>query len=485
MSKLIFSLLIGILLISIVSAGLGLSDSSKPKLEAPQQTVSIQINETLFNVNDSVYWDGHGYVSGAVSDIEVDPLWTANSSLVGYLGNDNTWTGQNINGKYKYNKTGIFGYSDGEGYYFPLIQYNEGILYDELKIGGNGNLEDLNLTGFSRIFLAGITNYFSGNLQSQKGANLTSNYIYANNICYSNGTNAYAFNSTYNNLINQNCPNGQVMNGTYINGSIKCQTVSAGSSLISFTNKYVPYGNTTGGLQQSANLQFDGNNLTTKRLVVSDNVNNNFQQIASITGNLYNTFDYGLLVQLNDYSGASANNYGAFYRIYAYSAGNYFGKNTIAQYAQVIKNGDGNTTNSGGYGLVGLQAGGAYYGNGHTTGSGLLLRSGIEANNPIIDEWRQVNIAQVYTSASGSFTNLYGVYIDQQKKTFVNNSYGIYQSYSGDPNYFAGNTTFVNNVTLTKGSSYSNYAVCYLSGGTLGHCTNAVNSTGGCTCASN
>lgn len=38
---------------------------------------------------------------------------------------------------------------------------------------------------------------------------------------------------------------------------------------------------------------------------------------------------------------------------------------------------------------------------------------------------------------------------------------------------------------LTNASAYNNFAVCYTTGGTLGHCTTAVNSTGGCTCALN
>lgn len=36
-----------------------------------------------------------------------------------------------------------------------------------------------------------------------------------------------SYNSTYNNLLNQNCPNGQVVNGTYQNGTFKCVTVSS------------------------------------------------------------------------------------------------------------------------------------------------------------------------------------------------------------------------------------------------------------------
>jgi len=37
-------------------------------------TPTYVINETQFNVNNSIYWDGHAFVSGAVSSIETDPL---------------------------------------------------------------------------------------------------------------------------------------------------------------------------------------------------------------------------------------------------------------------------------------------------------------------------------------------------------------------------------------------------------------------------
>ena len=40
-------------------------------------------------------------------------------------------------------------------------------------------------------------------------------------------------------------------------------------------------------------------------------------------------------------------------------------------------------------------------------------------------------------------------------------------------------------VTIDKGSAYATKAVCYAAGGLLGHCTSALNTTGGCTCAPN
>ena len=54
--------------------------------------------------------------------------------------------------------------------------------------------------------------------------------------------------------------------------------------------------------------------------------------------------------------------------------------------------------------------------------------------------------------------------------------------------YFNGTSHNLNisgTITTANASSWNQYAVCYLSGGTLGHCTNAVNATGGCTCSSN
>jgi len=40
-------------------------------------------------------------------------------------------------------------------------------------------------------------------------------------------------------------------------------------------------------------------------------------------------------------------------------------------------------------------------------------------------------------------------------------------------------------IQLGTASVYPNYAVCYLNNGTLGHCTNAVNASGGCSCSPN
>lgn len=47
------------------------------------------------------------------------------------------------------------------------------------------------------------------------------------------------------------------------------------------------------------------------------------------------------------------------------------------------------------------------------------------------------------------------------------------------------NTTCMTETQVKTGASYKDYAVCYAYDGTLGHCITAVNSTGGCICATN
>lgn len=45
-------------------------------------------------------------------------------------------------------------------------------------------------------------------------------------------------------------------------------------------------------------------------------------------------------------------------------------------------------------------------------------------------------------SAGGTITNCYGLYIEEQKKSVVTNSYGVYQISALDINYFNGKTGF-------------------------------------------
>jgi hypothetical protein len=51
------------------------------------------------------------------------------------------------------------------------------------------------------------------------------------NKCYNltqmNDSISSTFNATYNNILNQDCPNGYVVNGTYINGTFKCTLISS------------------------------------------------------------------------------------------------------------------------------------------------------------------------------------------------------------------------------------------------------------------
>lgn len=41
----------------------------------------------------------------------------------------------------------------------------------------------------------------------------------------------------------------------------------------------------------------------------------------------------------------------------------------------------------------------------------------------------------------------------------------------------------IENIALENSTSYSNQAVCYLTNGEFGYCTDAVNVTGGCSCS--
>lgn len=59
MNKTIYAFVILLFLITLVSAQLGYSDPSKPKLEAPTSNIILEINETLLNVNNSDYLDGY------------------------------------------------------------------------------------------------------------------------------------------------------------------------------------------------------------------------------------------------------------------------------------------------------------------------------------------------------------------------------------------------------------------------------------------
>lgn len=89
-------------------------------------------------------------------------------------------------------------------------------------VGGNsldiiaGTSDMVNLGGQNNYFNTTWSNYFFGN-----GTQLIG-------LCLSNGSgcpSSSSFNSTYNAIIGQTCPIGQVVNGTLTNGTIKCQTV--------------------------------------------------------------------------------------------------------------------------------------------------------------------------------------------------------------------------------------------------------------------
>ena len=56
--------------------------------------------------------------------------------------------------------------------------------------------------------------------------------------------------------------------------------------------------------------------------------------------------------------------------------------------------------------------------------------------------------------------------------------------YSGNT-YLGGNFNVSGTIGTANATVWKGFAVCYNGGGLLGHCTDAVNSTGGCTCVSN
>jgi hypothetical protein len=139
-----------ILSISLVSADLGYSDLTKPKLEAPLQTTSsiIIINDSTFNVNNSDYLDG--YDSSAFAKLNESNTFLSDGSL----------TTSNINsiGSALRLSNGII---EGFKWY-----YDEDA--ESNTFGSAGNLYINNATGNWKF----------------------TNGIEANNICYSNGTNS-------------------------------------------------------------------------------------------------------------------------------------------------------------------------------------------------------------------------------------------------------------------------------------------------------
>ncbi len=58
-------------------------------------------------------------------------------------------------------------------------------------------------------------------------------------------------------------------------------------------------------------------------------------------------------------------------------------------------------------------------------------------------------------------------------------------NFIGTGNFSVSGTAFMSTTTIVQAASQTNQVVCYLAGGTLGHCTSVVGVAGDCTCASN
>lgn len=135
------------------------------------------------------------------------------------------------------------------------------------------------------------------------------------------------------------------------------------------------------------------------------------------------------------------------------------------------------------------------------TGVGTVSGSGSTITNMLVynSEAPSISVGGTITNytafnvesatVSGTLTNHIGLRI-QALSSSATGKYGILQEGTADENYLSGFTKIrILNVTTTlrleNATAWNNFAVCYTTGGQLGHCTNAVNSTGGCTCASN
>ena len=165
MSKITFILMLLFLTSYVVSAELGYSDPNKPKLEAPTSNIIINLNESLFNVNNSDTVDG--YHASAFAKLNEENFF----NMINHFDNIQTTDGYNV---YSYDPLAKLDYGDNN------------MPYTELH-GTRIDLKDS-----SGSFLGMVSNVISvfRNLQTQNGANISTNYITANNICYANGTNS-------------------------------------------------------------------------------------------------------------------------------------------------------------------------------------------------------------------------------------------------------------------------------------------------------
>jgi hypothetical protein len=94
----------------------------------------------------------------------------------------------------------------------------------------------------------------------------------------------------------------------------------------------------------------------------------------------------------------------------------------------------------------------------------------------------EVNAGTFPIGGDGKVNNTYGLYIQRVGGGIVSN-WAIYDNTTSPSLLYSLNTT--NTITTQNASSYANSVVCYLAGGTLGHCTSIVGVSGTCTCVGN
>jgi hypothetical protein len=173
MNKTIYAFVILLFLITLVSAQLGYSDPSKPKLEAPTSNIILEINETLLNVNNSDYLDG--YHASAFWDSITGNI----STITNYWQISNNILSPN---SYYTNSTRLFKLNDNldmNGYQLNSQRSSNGITtagydykyYKKLKQGwnpfsiltGNATLDftDRNITVYPGVNMIGYSSEIS------------------------------------------------------------------------------------------------------------------------------------------------------------------------------------------------------------------------------------------------------------------------------------------------------------------------------------
>jgi len=168
---------------NLVSAQLGLSDSNKPKLQAPEPSnIVIEINDSTLNVNNS------------------DTVDNYHASAFAKLNEDNTFTGTNhFNNLQTNDNNNIYLYDDEIGYSYIGDNDITSILY------GNGIKFQPYMEDY--FYMYNGNNYYYKNIIPQDGANITATYLKGNGslltgVCLSNGTNCQATSSAGMNYTN-------------------------------------------------------------------------------------------------------------------------------------------------------------------------------------------------------------------------------------------------------------------------------------------